>query len=179
ESGRPETSHGFAEHIKHVILRVNGEGREGASPAGAAEPTEDLPSEASAAVADTSVAHEPAVCDEDLPPRPAVLLGDRFSELLAENTEGVDVLQELRGCYGDNCFFAKILEKPKEYKNFRRSDGLIFIRKRGQERLCLPDILVNGRSVREIVITHAHSILAHLGASKTQGLLRDHVWWKT
>ncbi|RDX40621.1 hypothetical protein OH76DRAFT_1365960, partial [Lentinus brumalis] len=179
ESGRPETSREFAKRIKRVVLRVNDEGREGANPMGTVEPTEDLPSEASAAAADTSVAHEPVVPDKDLPPPPAVLLGDRFLELLAESTEGVDLLKALRGRYGEDRFFAKILEKPKEYKNFRQSDGLIFIRERGQERLCLPEVLIEGRSVREIVITHAHSILAHLGAYKTQGLLRDHVWWKT
>ena len=37
---------------------------------------------------------------------------------------------------------------------------------------------VNGRSIQEIVILHAHSILAHLGSQKTIAHLRDQVWWK-
>jgi Integrase zinc binding domain len=30
----------------------------------------------------------------------------------------------------------------------------------------------------EIIILEAHSILAYLGASKTLGYLKDHVWWQ-
>jgi hypothetical protein len=45
--------------------------------------------------------------------------------------------------------------------------------------LCIPQGLIEGRSAREIVIAHAHSILAHLRASRTLDYLRDHVWWKT
>ena len=45
--------------------------------------------------------------------------------------------------------------------------------------LCIPSkILINERSVRELVISEAHSMLAHLGANKTLDYLRDHVWWK-
>lgn len=41
-----------------------------------------------------------------------------------------------------------------------------------------PKVLIQGRSAREIVISEAHSMLAHLGANKTLDYLRDHVWWK-
>lgn len=58
-------------------------------------------------------------------------------------------------------------------------DGLVVLRDDGAERLCIPDVLTDGRSLHEIVISHAHSLLAHLGAYKTLCLLRDHVWWKT
>lgn len=44
--------------------------------------------------------------------------------------------------------------------------------------LCIPKGIVNGRSTREIVISEAHSLLAHLGAGKTLDYLRDHVYWK-
>ncbi|GAW10035.1 ribonuclease H-like partial [Lentinula edodes] len=39
-------------------------------------------------------------------------------------------------------------------------------------------IIIDSRSVQEIIISEAHSLLAHLGASKTIDYLRDHVWWK-
>lgn len=39
-------------------------------------------------------------------------------------------------------------------------------------------LYVQGRNVHEIVIAEAHSLLAHLGASKTLAYLRDNVWWK-
>ncbi|EIN06213.1 DNA/RNA polymerase, partial [Punctularia strigosozonata HHB-11173 SS5] len=45
--------------------------------------------------------------------------------------------------------------------------------------LCIPNCLINGRSAREIVIARAHSMLAHLGPSKTVAYLRESVWWKS
>lgn len=44
--------------------------------------------------------------------------------------------------------------------------------------MCVPDIMVGNRKAREVVITHAHSILAHLGARKTLWYLRESVWWR-
>jgi len=44
--------------------------------------------------------------------------------------------------------------------------------------LCIPKVIIKGRSAREIVILEAHSMLAHLGASKMLNYLRDQVWWK-
>ncbi len=36
-----------------------------------------------------------------------------------------------------------------------------------------------GRSIKEVVIDEAHSLLAHLGTCKTLAYLQDHVWWKS
>ena len=74
--------------------------------------------------------------------------------------------------------FNLIIDKPKEFQNFDVEDGLIYMKEAGRRLLCIPKILVNNRSIREIIIAEAHSMLAHLGASKTLSYLRDHVWWK-
>ena len=37
---------------------------------------------------------------------------------------------------------------------------------------------MHGRNAREVVISEAHSLLAHLGTNKTLNYLWDHVWWK-
>ncbi|KAI0370090.1 hypothetical protein BV20DRAFT_995755, partial [Pilatotrama ljubarskyi] len=171
DTGRAETSREFAKRIKRVILHVPDEGREGARPSTGHNESK------------TTDVHDQQVPpinveDTDSPP-PAVHYGDRFLDHLTEASEGVDLLEVLRGRYSSDPFFAKIIQAPKEYKNFREENGLLFIRERGLERLCIPAILEKGRSVREIVILHAHSLLAHLGAYKTLGLLRDHVWWKS
>ncbi|OBZ66490.1 Transposon Ty3-I Gag-Pol polyprotein [Grifola frondosa] len=102
-----------------------------------------------------------------------------FLEHVAGATGGINLLMSLKDRYVEDKFFKDILNNPKHFKNFHINDGLVFIKDRQQELLCIPQILVNGRSAREIVITHAHSLLAHLGPYKTLGLLRDHVWWKT
>ncbi|KAJ2971427.1 hypothetical protein NUW54_g12510 [Trametes sanguinea] len=96
-----------------------------------------------------------------------------------ESSEGIHLQEELRNRYGEDPFFASILQNPKQFKNFRVEGGLIMLVERNQERLCIPDVRINERSAREIVIAHAHSLLAHLGPHKTASLLRDHVWWKT
>ena len=46
-------------------------------------------------------------------------------------------------------------------------------------QLVIPNIMINGESVREKIIRQGHSILAHLGGHKMLTYLRDQVWWKT
>lgn len=82
-------------------------------------------------------------------------------------------------CYVNDTTFAKILEEPKHFKNFKIHEGLIYLLDKDRELLCIPDkAIVEGRTIREIVISEAHSLLAHLGPAKTVSYLRDHVWWK-
>ena len=45
--------------------------------------------------------------------------------------------------------------------------------------MAIPDVQVNGRNVREVLISQGHSILAHLSDEKTVTYMRDQVWWKT
>lgn len=99
---------------------------------------------------------------------------------LVTDPEGIDLVREMAGRYREDDFFRDVLNDPKQFKNFEvTTEGLIFLKDRGNRLLCIPHVLIYDRNAREIVITHAHSLLAHLGASKTLSLLRDHVWWKT
>ena len=43
--------------------------------------------------------------------------------------------------------------------------------------LCIPDGNIENFSIRETVISHTHSLLAHLGNQKTYHYLRDNTWW--
>ncbi|KAF9470997.1 hypothetical protein BDN70DRAFT_820593, partial [Pholiota conissans] len=97
---------------------------------------------------------------------------------MTSGTDGLDLLANVRGRYGEDLFFNAILQKPKEYRNFEVDNDLIYLKDRDLRLLCIPKVMINRRSVREIVISEAHSLLAHLGASKTLDYLRDHVWWK-
>lgn len=80
--------------------------------------------------------------------------------------------------HDNNPFFALILKSPKDYKNYEVSNGLIYMKDRNQKLLCVPDIKIGEHRLREILISHVHSILAHLGAHKTIIYLCDNVWWK-
>ena len=81
--------------------------------------------------------------------------------------------------YVEDGFFSLILKNPESYSNFVIHDGLIFFCSEGLECLAIPDVQLGDRRVREVIIKHAHSVLAHLGTAKTLSYLRDQVWWKT
>ena len=94
------------------------------------------------------------------------------------NDAGIDLLKELRGHYQEDPIFKSILDKPKDFRNFDVKDGLIYLKLNGKTLLCIPKMVINERNIYEMIISEAHSILAHLGTTKTLNYLRDHVWWK-
>jgi hypothetical protein len=103
---------------------------------------------------------------------------DDPSWLLARESLGIDLRSELRGKYADDPFFRMILERPKEFRNFENKEQLIYLKENDRQALCIPKVLIKGRSAREIVISEAHSLLAHLSSNKTLDYLRDCIWWK-
>ncbi|KAG8699915.1 hypothetical protein FRC08_005038 [Ceratobasidium sp. 394] len=86
--------------------------------------------------------------------------------------------ESLAGRYKEDQSLRHIAEHISEHRNFELRDDVLYIRNHGEILLCVPDVKIGDRSVREVVITHAHSILAHLGAKKTLMWLRTQVWWK-
>ncbi|TBU21246.1 hypothetical protein BD311DRAFT_678915, partial [Dichomitus squalens] len=166
ESGRPETAKEFSKRIKRVVLRV---------PDGGQQEGEGL---ADSSDVDNSI--DPVILPEEYKPAPPSREQEtHFISYLSHNTEGLDLLSSLKDRYSEDKFFGPILENPKQFKNFLYNDGLVFIRDNQKTLLCVPDVRIDSRSAREIVIRHAHSLLAHLGIYRTLTLLRDHLWWKT
>ncbi|OJT08771.1 Retrovirus-related Pol polyprotein from transposon 17.6, partial [Trametes pubescens] len=195
ETGRPETAAEFAKRVHRLVLhgpRVQRE--EGGSPDRShSDATADRPAdrivgrEPPRRLSDVQSA-SPIVAPEqieasgaDVPVAQDVAAENESSLLdhIASASEGTHLEAELKDRYGEDPFFQAILASPKQFKNFEVENGLIFLKDRSRDLLCVPDIRITGRNVREIVISHAHSLLAHLGPRKTSDLLRDHVWWKT
>jgi transposase InsO family protein len=98
--------------------------------------------------------------------------------IVSQGSPGFEFPQCLKGRYSDDKFFKTIVESLKEHKNFELNDGLLFLKSAHRKLLCIPNILIEGRNAQEIIISHAHSLLAHLGTHKTIAYLRDNVWWK-
>ena len=73
----------------------------------------------------------------------------------------------LKNRYLEDSFFAPIFRNPSNFKHYSLESGLLFLKDDGRKLLCVPDIKLGERRIREIFITHAHSILAHLGSKKT------------
>ncbi|KAJ3885113.1 hypothetical protein GG344DRAFT_29893, partial [Lentinula edodes] len=101
-----------------------------------------------------------------------------FISILSKSNESFNLHSALKGRYKEDPLFKKILESPKDYHNFEVIKDLIYLKQKEAQVLCIPRIIIDSRSVQEIIISEAHSLLAHLGASKTIDYLRDHVWWK-
>ena len=91
---------------------------------------------------------------------------------------GIDVSAAVRNKYKDDVIFRKVIQSPKNYKNFEATiDGLLYLKREGKRCLAIPDIAVKGEKLRKVLIKEAHITLAHLSALKTLELLRNSVWW--
>jgi hypothetical protein len=140
----------------------------------AQKPSEGLDQNLSSEIT-TKIVEEPEVTqDEELPKLDTSLLG-----VVSGGQDSIDLPSVLRNRYGQDLFFKTILENPKHYRNFEVNEGLVYLRVNSGKVLCIPKILVESWNVREIIIEEAHSVLAHLGTTKTLTYLREHVWWKT
>ena len=149
--------------------------------------SENLQNENHAVINETHTAHEEGHTNDTAPsvtvPEPSVATAPEPAEgtllnIVSQSLQGLDLLVELKGKFEEDSFFQSILKKPNEFRNFEVDDGLIYLKRQGSKVLCIPKIEILGRNAREIVIAEAHSMLAHLGASKTLDYLRDHVWWR-
>lgn len=88
------------------------------------------------------------------------------------------LLPHIKRRYGSDPMLSAVVQDPSSYRNFAVRDGYVFLRSNQREMLCVPNVIVDGRSIREQLINQAHSVLAHLGATKTLAYLREYVWWK-
>ena len=94
-------------------------------------------------------------------------------------TKDVSFPNCLKELYNEDPFYRTVLSSPNNFTNFEVRDGLVFYKSEGITLLAIPDVKIDGRSIREAIICQGHSILAHLGGHKTLTYLRDQVWWKT
>ena len=94
--------------------------------------------------------------------------------------KGLELTALVKDKYKTDALFSKLLKSPSEYKNFEVSnDGLVFIKQNDLKVLCIPDVRIEEKQLRTVIINEAHTLLAHLGPRKTADYLREHVWWKT
>ncbi|TDL14374.1 hypothetical protein BD410DRAFT_693022, partial [Rickenella mellea] len=87
-------------------------------------------------------------------------------------------LTGVRVGYQTDALCSKIIAAPDAYSSFSIDDGLLFSKNHfGDPVLVLPRSLLDGRSIPEIVIDSAHSVLGHLGFNKTAEYIRRWYWW--
>ncbi|THH28476.1 hypothetical protein EUX98_g5724 [Antrodiella citrinella] len=155
ETGRPETATEFSKRIKRVVLHGPREQRQEGGNPDLDTSNESLDPSAIVDPTPEFQAHATNVAD--------VINSEKANEFLghlSSTTEGIDLPTALKDRYGEDPFFAIILANPNNYKNFRVSDGLVFLKEHEHEYLCIPNIQYKERSVREITILHAHQLCA-------------------
>jgi hypothetical protein len=188
-TARVESSRNFASRVRdHFVLRGPVEQKEGGSTESSGKnpvTANDAPETSGSTASDAPETQVPVedfenghMAEEPVPEPNLTTTDDASTSLLSRSNLGIDLLKELRGKYGTDPFFRSILEKPTEFRNFEVSEELVYLKDDHRRLLCIPKILVQGRSAREVVISEAHSMLAHLGASKNLDYLREYVWWK-
>lgn len=99
-----------------------------------------------------------------------------LTEVISLGDPSTDIHERLVNWYHDDPFFKKILDNPSAFKNFEVSNSRIFLKDNASHILCVLDITIVSRRVCEIIISHTHSILAHLGLHKTLLYLQENIW---
>lgn len=127
----------------------------------------------------------PPLIDEDMAPELHLRCQDHsidvdgpsFTEVVSMFNPNIVFPRCLKEYYTQDSFFQKIINDPFSFSTFKIRDGLIYLLSKGQDLLCIPDGKIEGSSIRETVISHVHSLLAHLSGRKTFHYLHNNVWW--
>ncbi|KAE9384838.1 hypothetical protein BT96DRAFT_950271 [Gymnopus androsaceus JB14] len=93
-----------------------------------------------------------------------------LTHVVSSGRTGINVEQVVRDNYSNDSVFRDIIAKPKDYRNYEVIDQTVYLKLIDRTLLCIPDIFVNKRKLREILIDEAHSLLAHLSMKKNFGL---------
>ena len=153
--GQPRRSAHLAERpVPEGAYRVLHEGTAGRARRKDPQPKSSRPR---VSVEDAVTAEDASSKSEDRPTRSSP------SMISTAGDTGMQLPGGFRGRYSEDPYFRKIVSSPSDHPLFEYNDGLLYKRHGDTYLLCVPDILVGSRRVREILIRHTHSILAHLG----------------
>jgi DNA-directed RNA polymerase len=89
-----------------------------------------------------------------------------FINLIAQSTEEIDIVSKIRHKYNGDSLFESIVKNPDQFRNFEVEESLIYLKKQRKWLLYIPKIIIQGHSAQKIIISEAHSMLAHPGARK-------------
>ena len=171
----------FAARVRDRFILKGPAAPGGRKEGGSSSHAENTQSVIAEPVASTVIADAPEPTPPmELPSNPANVhhgLRSTLVDLIRVSDGGIDLMSELRNRATEDPFFRIVMEKPHEYRNFEVKEGLLYLKEHGHPVLCIPKVIIQERSAREVIISEAHSLLAHLGTSKTLDYLWDHVWW--
>jgi hypothetical protein len=78
-----------------------------------------------------------------------------LTEVFQSGDPTLDIHNRIIDRFAEDSFFKQIVEKPAYYGNFEVSNGVVCLKDNGKRILCIPDVKVGERRLREILISHA------------------------
>jgi hypothetical protein len=119
----------------------------------------------------------------------------REAELLVSNKEPTEhksqdidlthgttknVFKSIPGAYTTDKFFSKIWENLERFPKFIKHKGLLWTTDRaGNRTVCMPDGLINGKSIRGTVLDACHQTVGNAGLNQTIKYVQWWYWWPT
>jgi hypothetical protein len=138
ESGRPETAKEFASCMhKLFVLRGPGERKEGGSTTQKFTQPKHIETEVQTPIIKDAERSHLMETLGTLPTLP---------QMLSTDTTGIDFINGIQGKYRKDPFYKNIIDKPKDFRNFEVTDGLVYRKEHERTLLCIPDIRINERS---------------------------------
>ena len=65
-----------------------------------------------------------------------------LTEVLQSGDPTLDIHNRIIGRFSEDLFFKQIIEKPANYRNFKVSNGVVYLKDNDKQILCIPDVKV-------------------------------------
>jgi hypothetical protein len=89
-----------------------------------------------------------------------------------------DIFKAITKAYGRDCFFSKIWKEPSQFNKFTLHKSLLWMANRtGNRVVCVPNGLLDGKSLRGVVIDSCHQTTGHSGLNRSVKYVRRWFWW--
>lgn len=86
---------------------------------------------------DTTMSNNDSLLTEMLSEDPISLM-----EVLKSGDPTLDIHNQIIGRFSKDLFFKQIIEKPANYRNFKVSNGVVYLKDNDKQILCIPDVKV-------------------------------------
>ncbi|GBG83456.1 hypothetical protein CBR_g37168 [Chara braunii] len=103
---------------------------------------------------------------------------DFFGAIVTYLDVGADIQERIRNAYPSDPVYGAIIkrvqEAPTEFPNHKITQGLLFERTDVHDRLCIPNV---EEEIKSVILGECHDTKGHFGWKKTYGnLLRSYTW---
>jgi transposase InsO family protein len=89
-----------------------------------------------------------------------------------------DIFKAIAKAYKKDHFFSKIWKEPSQFNKFMLHKSLLWTNNRmGNKVVCVPNGLMDGKSLRGVVIDSCHQTTGHSGLNRSMKYVQRWFWW--